>query len=186
MGVLMVLGSILSTIVPSLAGFFQQQKEIADAEHQLELARITAEAELAKQGMISESRDTRAKLAATTQGFKQWSFLFLMLPILYSVFFPTHALTMWSNLNVVPEWFRTLFAAIYLTIWGIPIAQGWLGGIFSGIGSSFGVGREIKQMKKLNDKAFYASLRSSFGGLTQTQVNAINKAIDAGSQGELE
>ncbi len=191
------MGAFLLALVPLLTGITQplkdwwgyKQKE-AETKQQLALATLQAQAEQAKASMESDTAQLQSKLAATTSQFKEHTFYFLLIPLLFSILLPSKAAVMWHNFDVIPEWFRTLFGAVYLTIWGIPVASSYIGGIFKGMGSAVSNAiydrREykIEKIKAINENKLFDSLRKSVftKGFTQDQVVAIQAAIKAGRE----
>ena len=180
----------LSALIPLFAGFTQPIKDYfaykakeSEAKNALALATIQAQAEQAKAQASAETAQQQAKLGATSNEFKQWSFCLLVLPLLFSVFFPSKAAVMWHNFEAIPEWFRTLFGAVYLTIWGIPVASNYLSGIFSGLSGAIDARREYKLEKaRINKAAVFAELKAKLftKGMTQKQVDVVDKALDKG------
>lgn len=191
------MGALLLALVPLLTGITQplkdwfgyKQKE-AETKQQLALATLQAQAEQAKASMESDTAQLQSKLAATTSQFKEHTFYFLLIPLLFSILLPSKAAVMWHNFDVIPEWFRTLFGAVYLTIWGIPVASSYIGGIFKGMGNAVSTAladrREYKidKIKAINENKLFDSLRKSVftKGFTQDQVVAIQAAIKAGQE----
>lgn len=134
----LILG-LLSTIFGStgiVGKYLDNKQQLAKATQDYQLALLQSQVEQAKAQIVSETDVQKAKLDSTTASFKQQTFYFLVLPIIISVCLPTYAAIMWDNFNLIPEWFRTLFATVYLTIWGVPVAGGYLTGIFRGISSA--------------------------------------------------
>ncbi len=170
-----------------LGQWFKIKAETAKADEQYKLAYLTAQATQAAAQLQSDTSLTTARLAATTQQFKQYTFYFLVIPMLVSVCFPKYAAIMWHNFELIPEWFRTLFGAVYLTIWGIPVASGYLAGIFKGITQTASdaldsrMDRKVKKIEALNQKSFFDSIRKDLGGgVDQKTVDMLNRAIAKG------
>ncbi len=191
------MGAFLLALVPLLSGITQplkdwfgyKQKE-ADTKQQLALATLQAQAEQAKASMESDTAQLQSRLAATTSQFKEHTFYFLLIPLLFSILLPSKAAVMWHNFDVIPEWFRTLFGAVYLTIWGIPVASSYIGGIFKGMGGALSGALsdhrdyKIDKIKAINEAKVFESLRKSIftKGLTEAQVADVQAAIKAGQE----
>lgn len=172
--------AFLTALLPLLGGFtqplkdwFTYKQETAKADQQYKLAILQSQTEQAKQQTISDSNDLANRLNSTTQQFKQTTFWMLCVPVLFTMLFPAKASTMWSNFNLMPQWFQWLFLAVYSSIWGIPVSK-WAAG---GLGSFLSGRREYK----LNKAAIYAQLKREgvFKG-TQEEVAKIERALDAG------
>lgn len=186
---LLALGPIIAKFFPSLQSYLDLKSAQVLATEKAQLAQIEANKQIAIAAGQSEAQLSQVKLASTTQEFKQFTFYFLLLPLLFSILFPSKAQEMWHNFDIIPEWFKNLFAAVYLTIWGIPIASSYIGGIFTGITRSVGAVVENRQQyqlekAKINREAVFAELRRSLfaNGLTQQQVNVIDDALDKGEK----
>lgn len=181
---LALLGPLLSKFLPSVQGVIDYKTKQVEATQQLELAKIEAEKQAIISGNQATTDQTRDKLAATTCVFKQHTFYFLILPIVLSVFMPDKAAVMWHNFDIIPVWFRTLFGAVYCTIWGIPLATGYIGGIFSGIGDAIDKRRTFALGKiELNRKAAFDVLKAKvfLKGMTAQQVAAVDEALNQAS-----
>ena len=86
---------------------------------------------------------------------------------------------MWTNFYAIPQEFRYLFISIYSVIWGLPIADEYIGKIFGAVGRGIEAKRQYK-IKKYNAKAAFDTLREIFKkGYTSEQVEVINKALEA-------
>lgn len=176
--------SIITALIPLLAGISQPLKDYfsykakeAEQLQQLELARIEAEKQAVISGNEAESVQMQARLSSTSREFKQSTFYLLVLPVVFSVFFPEAAAAMWENFKQIPEWFQILFVSVYSSIWGLPIAKEYLGGMFRSIGNVMAARREYK-LAQLDKKNFYDILRSVKGRVTQKEVEVFNTVID--------
>jgi hypothetical protein len=164
-----------------LADFFQSKTAQATALQQLQLAQTNAQIQALQANDELEESLEKAKLAATTQQFKQHTFYCLVLPIVFSIFFPNQAKTLWANLNLVPTWFSQLFVMIYLTIWGIPVALSNVSSMLTSMNSFLDnqSQRKVDKITALNKTKFYDELRTDLGGkLTTNTVTAIDKALN--------
>lgn len=187
---LLALVPLLSGITQPLKDWFGYKQEIAATKQAVALATIKAQASQVKETLISDTVLAQVKLDATTAQFKEHTFYFLLLPLLFSILLPSQAVIMWHNFDIIPEWFRTLFGAVYLTIWGIPVASGYVSGIFKGFGDAISGAvsssrdHQIEKIKALNDAKVFDSLRKSIftKGLTQDQVTAVQDALKAGEE----
>lgn len=179
-----IISSLLSALPGTFGEYFSKQKELGLAQVELQKAQLQAQITIAQAQATAETDFRTAELGATSPKFKQSVFYFFSGIILYSVFFPSHAASLWSNLNTVPQWFETIYVAMVCAIWGIPVAKEWIGGVFSGLGSYVSGRREYKleKLKAINEAKVFASLRKSIftKGLTAQQVNDVQAALKAG------
>lgn len=166
-----------------LGQYFATKAKQVQADEELALAKIKADTDAIVSGNQATTDQTRDKLNATTQHFKQSTFYMLVVPMAFSIFFPKHAQILWSNFELIPVWYRTLFGAVYCTIWGIPLATGYIGGIFSGIGNVIQNNQDHKiEMAKINRDAVFAQVRAKWfpKGMSQSQTNDLDSALNAG------
>lgn len=180
---LTLLAPILSQIFGENGPIGQYLKTKADqakAAEEYKLATLNAAIEQAK----TDAKQVSDRLNSTSQYFKQSTFWFIALPVVITMFFPNFAATMWHNFTLVPEWFQILFVSVYSSIWGLPIAKEYLGGMFKSLGNALDARREYKLEKaRINRDAVFTSLRKLFPrGFSQSQVDEINHALDAGEQ----
>lgn len=170
--------------IPGLIGQYFNKKadvELANVEYQKALAQaqITQVQEMAK---LQLSYQTTA-LGSTSPIFKQHIFWFLSIPILLSVILPASAANMWHNLSLIPESYWTLYSAIVLTIWGIPVASGVVAKAFSGL-SEYAYNKQSNKLEiqkvsgEQYKKALFDTIRAVKGPLSPKDVSAISKTLD--------
>ena len=169
-----------TALLPLLGGFTQPIKDFfsykakeAEQLRLLKLAKIEAESKAVQ----AQTEFDTARLGATSREFKQHTFYFLTLPIIFSVIFPSSAHIMWDNFNLIPEWVRYLFTFVYSAIWGLPVAKDYFGLMLKSIGKAVELRREFK-LAKLEKKTFYNFLRNVKGKLSQDDVKVMEKVID--------
>ena len=188
MGFLALLSPLLSGIFGEngpVGQYFKTKAAQVQAEQEYRLAVLKSNTDSVISGNQATTDQTRDKLNATTQQFKQSTFYLLLLPMAYSVILPAHAQVLWTNFESIPVWYRTLFGAVYCTIWGIPLAAGYLGGIFSGIGGVIQNSQNFRLEKaRINRDAVFAKVKSEWypKGMNQTEVNELNDALDEGEK----
>lgn len=186
-----------AALIPLLSGIFGEKGPIGQyfkvksaqvqAEQDYRLAVLKSNTEAVISGNQATTDQTRDKLNATTQSFKQGTFYFLVIPILLTIcpLTKNFAETMWHNFDLIPVWYRTLFGAIYCTIWGIPLAAGYVGGIFSGIGNVIERRQQVSLEKaRINRKVVMDDIREGLfpKGMSQAQVDLFDRALDAGEK----
>lgn len=181
--------NFLTALLPLLAGFtqplkdwFSYKRDSAKAEQDYKLAVLQAQAQAAQQQAISDSDQLKSRLDATTQEFKQTTFWLLCVPVLFTMLFPTKAKIMWENFTLIPEWFQWLFMSVYSAIWGLPIVKGGYGAITDLLSARRDYKLEV-QKTVYNRKAVFDTIKQMFpNGMNQTQVDLVDRALDAGEQ----
>ncbi len=166
-----------------LGQYFKIKSDTIAAENNYKLQMLQAQTEQAK----ADVQQVSDRLNSTSQDFKQSTFWFICVPVVVTMcpWTSNFAATMWANFTLIPEWFQTLFVSVYCSIWGLPIAKEYLGGMFKSLGNAIDAKREFKlENARINKQAFYSSLRNApqfIGkGLDQNTVDMLDKAIDAG------
>ena len=161
-----------------LGQYFKIKADTISAENNYKLEVLKAQTEQVK----SEVQQVSDRLRSTSQDFKQLTFWFICVPVVITICPLTSgfAVIMWHNFTLIPEWFQILFVSIYSSIWGLPIAKEYLGGMFKALGN----GLEARREYKLNRAAIFAQVKSKWfpKGMNQQQVNDLDKAIDSGEQ----
>ena len=180
--------AMLIPIISSLLGangpigqYFKSKNDqlIAEQEYRMEILRAQTEQAKAEVQQVSD------RLDSTSQEFKQMTFWFICVPMILTVcpWTSAFAVTMWTNFKLIPEWFQILFASVYCSIWGLPIAKEYLGGMFRSLGGAIEARREFKLEKaRINREAVFASIRKSLGGIDQKTVDMIDGALNEGEK----
>lgn len=160
-----------------LGQYFKIKADTITAENTYRLEILKAQTEAAK----ADVQQTSDRLGATSQSFKEMTFWFICIPVIVTIipFTSGFAVTMWHNFTLIPEWFQILFVSVYSSIWGLPIAKEYLGGMFK----SLGRGIEARREYKLNRAAIFASLKQSgmFKG-SEKEVSIIDSALNEGEK----
>lgn len=178
-------------LIPLIAGFlgekgplgryFKLKADTVAAEQTYRLEVLKAQTEQAQ----TEAQQISDRLNSTTQNFKQSTFWFIAVPVVITMcpWSSSFAVTMWANFQLIPEWFQILFVSVYSSIWGLPIAKEYLGGMFKSLGGAMEARREYKLEKaRINREAVFASIRKSIGGIDQKTVDIIDDALDEGEK----
>lgn len=161
--------------------YFKLKADTIAAEQTYRLEVLKAQTEQAK----TEAQQVSDRLNSTTQNFKQTTFWFIAVPVIITMcpWTSTFAVTMWANFKLIPEWFQILFVSVYSSIWGLPIAKEYLGGMFKSLGTAIEARREYKlERARINREAVFASIRKSIGGIDQKTVDMIDTALDEGEK----
>ena len=177
--------ALLGQLPGVLGQFFQKQSDVAmanlDLQKEIVKAQILQAAEAAKAQLDYQT----AALNATTPIFKQRIFWFLSIPILLSICYPPMADTMWKNLSLVPDAYWSLYSAVVLTIWGIPVASNMVSNVFNGFSSYASNKRADKiELQKVSSEQYKAALADAMrhvspnGQITQLEWDKVSAALD--------
>lgn len=176
--------SMLGSLPGVLGRFFSAQSEIANANIQLQKEIVKAQILQAGEMAKAQLQFQTTALHSTMPLFKQHMFWFLSIPILITMFMPNYAQVLWNNVRLIPEFYWTLYSAVVLTIWGIPVASGIVSNIFGGF-TSFAADRRADKIQMLSvsseqyKKAFADMYRLKNGPISQKDWNALEKTLDA-------
>lgn len=162
--------------LPGIVGdYFQRKDEIERARIDGTLKLQLANAELLSQQAESESNLQITALNSTSSMFKEKTFWFLSIPMILSVCFPKYATTMWSNLDIIPEFYKTLYCGMVCAIWGLPRAMDWLDKAVDS--------RRTFKLAKIDRKAYYEALRKAKGVVTEKDVQTQEAIFDEMEKG---
>lgn len=173
--------SILTAIGSNIADSWNKYQERKQAEHEVTLARIEAERQVAVQQVVSEADLNKVRIQSTGKFFKYFTFVLWFFPFILSTFWPEKAAIIFQNWQAAPDWYIQSVLVILFTIWGISVSKDSIANIFSGLSSYF---KEKRQLD-FNKKIFYDALRNNKGTISQYEVEIFEKAIKA-AQGQNE
>jgi hypothetical protein len=176
---------ILSQLGGKIGDYFNQLNEIKKQE--LETQR---QIEVAKQQMASDIAKAQLDLNktivnATGSYFKYFTFFMWFGPFMIGTVWPSKAHDIFTNLSGMPQWYVQSCMLIMFTVWGISVSAPVVSNIFTGLGQFMADRREYKLEKaRINRETFFKSLRNDIfkKGMTQSQVDAIDKALDEGEK----
>ncbi len=181
--VLTLLFGLLGKLPGVFGDYFSKQADLANAN--IELQKEIVKAQIIQAGEMARAQleYQTAALHATMPLFKQHMFWFLSVPILITMFMPTYAAVLWANVRLIPEFYWTLYSAVVLTIWGIPVASNLVSSVFSGFSSYTADKRADKiEMQRVSGEQYKLALfnewRKTHGPLNQKEVDSLNKALD--------
>lgn len=163
-----------------LGQYFKAKSDIALATQQAQLEVKKAELTMATEVAKANVEQSKNQLAATSQGFKVFSYAILTLPVIIVCIYPALGKDIFANLSLIPSWYAQLYVAVVGVIWGLPIASSAVSGIFSAVQQSWLERQPVKieKLKALNEAKLADALRKSLfkNGMTQEQWNAILNA----------
>lgn len=157
--------SFLSNLISPLTTFLKNRAEVAAASHQLDMAKLAAATELAKVSVAADAATLTAQLGATSSGFKDVTFVLLMIPIIVTCLFPSAGKDIFHNLSQVPEYYQWLVLSVYGAIWGIKNVI-------------LPVSNNSVAKKLINKQEFFQYLRSTKGPLSDAEVKDLVSVID--------
>ena len=102
-----------------LTQWIKNRGEVKIAKHTRTLAVINNQARLASDIQSNNHEWEMASLQNQDTSLRWCSFWLFALPILITVISPEYGAVIWVNLELVPEWFVTVFIAMIGGIWGI-------------------------------------------------------------------
>ena len=111
--------AILDFISNPLTQWFKNKGEVSTAKHVRDLAVINNQARLASDTESHNHEWEMASLKNQDTSLRWCSFWLFALPILITVISPEYGAVIWANLNLVPQWFVTVFISMIGGIWGI-------------------------------------------------------------------
>lgn len=162
--------SLLSGLPGILGDYFKRKQEIEktriDASLQVQLANAQLQSQMAE----SEANLQITALNSTSSLFKEKTFWFLSIPMVVSIILPGYAETMWNNLNIVPEFYKTLYCGMVCAIWGLPRAMEWLDRSVDS--------RRAYKLAKIDRKSYYEALRKTKGVVTDQDVKEMEPVFD--------
>lgn len=162
----------------------QAAKAAADLAMQVEVDKK----ELSKEYASNDLAATQARLNATSQNFKAFSFILINIPIVVTCINRNWGEYIWANLNTVPTWYAQMYVAVVLVIWGIPVAANAANVIFQSVTDAWLQRNQgkIQKLQVINEAVLAASLRETLfkEGMTQWQWDAIISSIKAAKQAQ--
>lgn len=169
-----------------LGQYFKTKAQIVQATQQAQLEVKKAEITMATEVAKANVEQSKNQLAATSQGFKVFSYAILTLPVIIVCILPAVGKDIFANLALIPSWYAQLYVAVVGVIWGLPIASSAVSGIFSAVQQSW-VERQplkIEKIKALNEKVLADQLRKNLfkNGMTQEQWLAILSATKSAQE----
>ncbi len=178
-----IIGSVFSMLFGAngpLGSYIKARSDLALAQQQAALEVKKAEITMATAVAQANVQQSQAQLAATSQGFKTFSYALLTFPIIVVCIWPAHGKVIFDNLAGIPYWYAKLYVAVVGVIWGLPIASSAVSGIFSAVQQSW-IDRQplkIRKLQALNEKKFADQLRTHLfkNGMTSDQWNVIVNA----------
>ena len=114
-----MIAEIFSFISAPLTRWIKNRGQVKEAEHERDLAVINNQARLASDKESHNHEWEMASLKNQDNSLRWCSFWIFALPILITVVSPETGREIFSNLEFVPDWFKTVFISMIGGIWGI-------------------------------------------------------------------
>lgn len=185
-------GAILALILPLLSklpgaagDYFKKQQEL-----KLEELKTQREVEQARQQLASEMAKAQFELnkaivTATGTKFKYFTFVMWFGPFMLTYIRPVWSQEIFKAWQTMPHFYFQSCMVIMFAVWGISVSAPAVASIFSNLGDFFAAKREYKLEKaRINRDALFAKVKSSWfpKGMTQSQVDTLDAAIDEGEK----
>lgn len=130
------LAMFFNFISAPLTQWFSNRGEVSAAKHTRELAVINNQARLASSEESHNHEWEMASLKNQDTSLRWCSFWLFATPILVTVIWPEKGAAIWTNLELVPQWFVTVFISMIGGIWGIVELKKAIPAILAGTGFS--------------------------------------------------
>lgn len=169
-----MIAGIISTIATVVTSIFTKWNERKQAQHDVYMAREEARKQIAMKTIEAELELGQTQVKATGRFFKYFTFMMWFGPFMLTTVYPDYGVTVFKNLELLPEWYVQSCMVIMFAIWGIQVGKDSISHIFSGLGAFF----NKRQMLNFQRKVFYDALRSSKGPISQHEVDALEKALN--------
>lgn len=114
-----ILSAIFGFLSAPVTKWIENRGEIKKAEHNRELSIINNQARLASDKESYNHEWEMASLKNQDTSLRWCSFWLFATPILITVIAPEKGAIIWANLDLVPQWFVTVFISMIGGIWGI-------------------------------------------------------------------
>lgn len=111
--------SIFDFISKPITQWLENRGEVKAAKHTRELAIINNQSRLANDTASYNHEWEMASLGNHDKALRWCSFWIFALPILITVISPETGKEIFTNLDFVPDWFKTVFISMIGGIWGI-------------------------------------------------------------------
>ena len=104
--------SFFSSLISPLTALINQAAAKQQAQFNLQMAQIQAATDLAKTQTTADLNTLVARLNSTDAGFKDVTFFLLMLPIFITCVSPETGQKIFSNLNIIPDFYKYLSLSV--------------------------------------------------------------------------
>ncbi|QYK03122.1 hypothetical protein [Shewanella psychrotolerans] len=109
----------LTLLVEPIKLWFETRKQKAAAKAARDIAVLNNQARLAQDEQSHNHDWEMANLADKDKGLRYVSYSMFALPILITVIYPQHGQEIFTNLDLVPDWWVKTFISINGGVWGI-------------------------------------------------------------------
>lgn len=175
---------MLSSLPGKIGDYFAGQQQIEKLKQQAQMELQRANIELASEMAKAQLEFQKEALKSTGTYFKYFTFIMWFAPYMLQLVCPAIGHVIFENLAGMPEWYAQSCMTIMFTVWGISVSAPVVSNIFSNLSGFLADRRQYKLEKaKIDRKAFFDGIRKLYPqGLSQSQVDVLNKAIDDGEK----
>ena len=110
---------LLQSLSAPITKWLSNSGELSLAKHARDLALINNQARLASDKETNNAAWEMSSLKETGRLLRVLCFFIFTAPIIITVISPSSGADIWTNLDLVPEWFMQLFFYMFAGIWGV-------------------------------------------------------------------
>lgn len=110
---------MINLILPLISSWLAGRQRVNDKKLDLKLADLENKADLLRSKEQYNNDWEIRSLTHSPTFLRSASFTLFSLPIVITVISPEHGAEVWTNLDVVPDWFKAVYLSMVGGIWGI-------------------------------------------------------------------
>ena len=114
-----IIGEVLGAVSKPLIQHLENRKALGLAKQEMKLAGINNRTRLLMSEQESNHEWEMKALESSPKGLKYFSFSMFSAPIVATIVAPTYGAELWTNLNLVPDWFKGTWITINGAVWGL-------------------------------------------------------------------
>lgn len=170
--------SAIQAIAALIGNGFKQYQDRKVAEHQVIIAQLEAQRQLAMAKEKAELELGKVQVAASSQLFKHLTFFMWFGPFIVTTVAPAYGVQIFENWKLMPEWYAQSCVALMFIIWGVQVGRAYIGNIFTNASAFFANRKKMAITRQLVLEAIRAGKHEKGQPLTQETVELIDKAFD--------
>ena len=114
-----LVGDVIKAVASPVTQFLENKKEVDKAKHEMKLAGINNRTRLLMSELEANHEWEMKALETSPKGLKYFSFSMFSAPIIATIVAPSYGATLWTNLDLVPQWFTSTWVTINGAVWGL-------------------------------------------------------------------
>lgn len=114
-----LVGQILGAAAKPVTQYLENKKALGLAKHEMKLAGINNRTRLLMSELEANHEWEMKALETSPKGLKYFSFTMFSAPIVATILAPTYGAELWTNLALVPDWFKGTWVTINGAVWGL-------------------------------------------------------------------